>query len=294
MTGAPRAAAPVHVGGPDGPWDEVGQRMDDAGRAVVHTTWGQWLTAALLDPELPALLGRDWARYRQTPAPAGRLRFAVSRVVMKHTAAAVLQVPPGALDLAYQPGGRPRLRALGQELHLSLAHTDELIVVGVSRGGPVGVDAESAGRRISFELLRDQACTAEEAQALAALPEGERTARFLRLWTLKEAYTKALGQGMRRRFNAFGFRCDEEGHTVLAEDGAGAREWVFATHLLPGGYLVSEAHRRAPGTTATAAGAGAGAGAGAVPCGDREAPADTGPAPADPLSFSGPWGSGGR
>jgi 4'-phosphopantetheinyl transferase len=290
MTGGTQAVPPAHVGGPEGPWDDVQERMDDAGRAVVHTTWGQWLTVTLLDPELRTLLGRDWARYRQSPAPAGRFRFAVSRVVMKHTAAAVLQVPPGALDLAYQPGGRPRLRGLGEELHLSLAHTDELIVVGVSRGGPVGVDAESAGRRVSFELLRDHACTAEEAQSLAALPEHERTARFLRLWTLKEAYTKALGQGMRRRFNAFGFCRDEEGRTVLAEDCAGAREWVFATHLVPGGYLVSEAHRRAAGGT----GGDAGAEAAALLRRDRGAPAETGPPPADPLTFPGPWGPGGR
>ncbi|MFJ3309413.1 4'-phosphopantetheinyl transferase family protein [Streptomyces sp. NPDC086549] len=233
---------PGHVAGPDGPWDEVQERIEETGRAVVHTTWGQWLTPALLDPGLRGLLGRDWPRYRQRPAPAGRLSFAVSRVVVKHTAAAALQVPADTLDLAYLPGGRPVLRGLGAELRVSLTHTDELIVVGVSRAGAVGVDAEPVGRRVSFELLRDHVCTAEEAELLAALPDTERTDRFLRLWTLKEAYTKALGQGMRRRFAAFGFRWDDAGGAALAEDAA--HEWSFATHLVQGRFLVSEAHRR--------------------------------------------------
>jgi 4'-phosphopantetheinyl transferase len=232
---------PCHVPGPDGPWEEFQERIERTGRAVVHTTWGQWLTPALLDPGLRELLGRDWPRYRQHPAPAGRLSLAVSRVVLKHTAAAALQVPAGRLDLARLPGGRPVLRGLGADLRVSLAHTDELIVVGVSRSGPVGVDAEPAGRRISFEALRDHVCTAEEAALLAALPEEERTDRLLRLWTLKEAYTKALGHGMRRRFSAVGFGWDATGTPRLDGDTAG--EWAFATHLVEGRYLVSEAHR---------------------------------------------------
>ncbi|MFF4402709.1 4'-phosphopantetheinyl transferase family protein [Streptomyces sp. NPDC001480] len=212
---------------------------------MVHSTWGEWFTAALLDPGLNELLGRDRPRYRQTADPAGRLRFAVSRVILKHAAAQVLNVAPTDLDLAYQLGGRPTLRGLGEELHLSLAHTDDLVVVGLSGAGPVGVDAESVTRRISLDLLRDHVCTPREAEALAALPDEESTAAFLRLWTLKEAYTKALGQGMRRRFAAVGFRWEDGGAAVLEEDSADAREWTFVTHLVQGGYLVSEAHRAA-------------------------------------------------
>ena len=233
---------PCHVPGPDGPWEEVQERIERTGRAVVHTTWGQWLTPTLLDPGLRLLLGRDWPRYRQHPAPSGRLSLAVSRMVLKHTAAAALQVPAGRLDLAYLPGGRPVLRGLGADLRVSLTHTEELIVVGVSRAGTVGVDAEPAGRRISFERLCDRVCTAAEAELLAALPEEERTDRFLRLWTLKEAYTKALGHGMRRRFSAVGFEWDATGTPRLTGDTAG--KWAFATHRVEERFLVSEAHRR--------------------------------------------------
>ncbi|MFI7406887.1 4'-phosphopantetheinyl transferase family protein [Streptomyces sp. NPDC049541] len=241
-TAAVALPPPCHVPGPDGPWEEIQEQIEQTGRAVVHTTWGQWLTPALLDPGLRTLLGRDWPRYRQHPAPVGRLILAVSRLVLKHTAAAALQVPADRLDLAYLPGGRPVLRGLGADLQVSLTHTDELIVVGVSRAGPIGVDAEPAGRRISFEALRDLVCTPGEAELLAALPEKERTDRFLRLWTLKEAYTKALGHGMRRRFSAVGFGWDATGTARLSEDTAG--EWAFATHLVEERFLVSEAHRQ--------------------------------------------------
>ncbi|MFI9605506.1 4'-phosphopantetheinyl transferase family protein [Streptomyces sp. NPDC052043] len=220
------------------------ERAERTGRVVVHTTWGEWLTATLPDPALRSLLGRDWPRHRQAPTPPRRLVFAVSRMVIKYTAAAVLETAPDALDIAYQPGGRPMLRGFGEELHLSLAHTEELIVVAVSQNGPVGVDTESVTRKASHDLLRTHVCTPEEAATLDALPDDERTTHFLRLWTLKEAYTKALGQGIRRRFSAVGFCWDPQGHPVLADVFEPARTWSSATHLVQDRYLASEAQQR--------------------------------------------------
>ncbi|MFI9754712.1 4'-phosphopantetheinyl transferase family protein [Streptomyces collinus] len=284
MSGVEPSGAPLHVAGPEGPWDEVCERFESVGRAVVHTTWGEWLTAALLDPELRGLLGRDRPRYRQNPAAAGRLAFAVSRVVMKHTAAAVLYTTPTALDLAYLPGGQPTLRGFAGELWLSLAHTEELIVVAVSRRGPVGVDTESVTRRVSFEALHGQVCTPQEAELLAALPDDRRAARFLRLWTLKEAYTKALGQGMRRGFGTVGFRWDGDGHAVLADDSPAARSWSFTTSLVRDRYLVSEACNttgQAPGQVEDRL------------RDDPDALAQTGPSPAQTVRSWGDWSPGG-
>ncbi|CAM5567908.1 hypothetical protein [Streptomyces avidinii] len=85
--------------GPEGPWDEAGERLEDTGRAVVCTTWGQWLTAVLLDPGLRPLLGEDWPRFRRTPSAAGRLRLAVSRYVMQYAAATALDVPVHTVEL---------------------------------------------------------------------------------------------------------------------------------------------------------------------------------------------------
>ncbi|MHA5047633.1 4'-phosphopantetheinyl transferase family protein [Streptomyces sp. SD15] len=124
----------------------------------------------LLDPGLRAL-GRDRPRYRQLAGASGRLRFAVSRAVLKHTAAAALQVPTQTLDLAYRSADGPWLG----EVEVSLAHTDELIVVGVSRTGPVGVDAEPVARVMSFELLAPASSCPEHACPVAEAGHGSST-----------------------------------------------------------------------------------------------------------------------
>ncbi|MFD3756038.1 4'-phosphopantetheinyl transferase family protein [Streptomyces sp. NPDC058622] len=268
----PAADAPLHVPGPEGPWDEVGDRLDDTGRAVVCTTWGQWLTAVLLDPALRPLLGDDWPRYRQTPAGTGRMRFAVSRAVVKYAAAAALDAPAHTLELGRHPGGRPVLRGPGGEVEVSRAHAGELIVVGVSRTGPIGVHAQRTGPDASFGPLLERVCTAREGALLAALPEDERRARLLSLWGLKEACARALGPGAGLSLTGFGFARDGRGRLVLATVPGGAQaaagEWSVAGHLVQDRYLVSEAHHHpaAPAASGIPAASAAPA-ASAVPAG---------------------------
>ncbi|MFE4642950.1 4'-phosphopantetheinyl transferase family protein [Streptomyces sp. NPDC056730] len=231
---------PIHVSGPAGPWHPVREGLALRGNAVVHTTWGEWLPAAVTDPALRPLLGRDWQRYRNTTDPTIRYRFVASRLAVKFTAAAALGTEPAELDLAYRIGGRPYLRGFGQ-IDVSLTHTDDLIAVGISRHGRIGVDAEPADRPMSFDLLRRHMCTPAERAELAPLPEAEQAAALLRLWTLKEAYTKALGQGLRLGFTEFGFAADSP--ALLAPDGSSAArgEWAFATYRALGRYLISVA-----------------------------------------------------
>ncbi|MET7622262.1 4'-phosphopantetheinyl transferase superfamily protein [Streptomyces sp. NPDC005408] len=236
----PTIAAPVHVPRPDGPWHTVHRNLKETGSAVVYTTWGEWLPAVLTTPSLRRLLGHDWTRYRRTTDATVRYRFAAARLLIKYAAAAALRTPPVSLDLAYRLGGRPYLRGFDQ-IELSLTHTGELIVVALSRIGRIGVDAEPVGRPLRLDLLQSQMCTPAEAAELDSFPAGEQSAQALRLWTLKEAYTKALGQGMRLGFTEFGFGL-RTGRLRAPDGSAGSRgEWGFATHRALGRYLISVA-----------------------------------------------------
>ncbi|MGW3681164.1 4'-phosphopantetheinyl transferase family protein [Streptomyces prasinus] len=238
-----RASPPVHVRGPGGPWQPMRTALAARGSAVVHTTWGEWLPTALTGPALRPLLGRDWQRYRRTADPATRYRFAATRLVTKYAAAAALDLLPAELDLAYRTGGRPYLRGL--DLDVSLSHSEELIAVAVSRVGRIGVDTEPADRRLDFDLLSGHICAPGERRALLPLPPRARERELLRLWTLKEAYSKALGQGLRLDFS--GFSLSDGGTGLLAPDDTAARPgaWAFTTHRVLGSHLLSVARHDA-------------------------------------------------
>ncbi|MFI6418296.1 4'-phosphopantetheinyl transferase family protein [Streptomyces sp. NPDC050842] len=206
-----------------------------------------WHPSLTAPARLRALLGDDRARYEARQG-ADAARFAAGRLLLKYAAARALRVEPDGLELAYGLTGRPLVRGRPR-VALSLSHTGDLLCVAVTVLGCVGVDVESAGRRLYGTGLEPRMCAPAERDALARLPEAERDARLLRLWVLKEAYTKALAQGRLLPFTSFGFVPEEGGGggeaVLLRDDGTPVTDpaWRFTTLPLDGTHLVGLAVR---------------------------------------------------
>jgi 4'-phosphopantetheinyl transferase len=141
--------------------------------------------------------------------------------------------------------GRPSLSAAqgGLDLDFNLAHTRGLVVMAVARGGQVGIDVESIERRRSLEIAR-RYFSAREIEAFEALPADAQPRRFIELWTLKEAYLKAIGTGISGGLGSMTFDWRGGGiHFERASDPEAAR-WQFrqwswgGAHLLALAYLV--------------------------------------------------------
>lgn len=194
-------------------------------------------------PRLRGLLGHDWGRYLGLTHPQVRTRFAASRVLLKFAAAAALGgVRPESVELGYGLTGRPCLRGY-DGVQVSLSHTDGLLLVGLATGGAIGVDAEPNDRVLYGPGLGRHLCTPYELERVEALPLAERNPAVLRLWTLKEAYSKALGLGLRFRFTDFGFCPDGAPGDVLRPDGTPATvgRWAFHTLSLGNRYTLAVA-----------------------------------------------------
>ena len=64
---------------------------------------------------------------------------------------------------------------------------------------------------------------------LDACDAAERPTRFIELWTLKEAYVKAIGHGLSHPLDRFGFAFDSErGIRFTAPPDEHAAQWTFA------------------------------------------------------------------
>ncbi|MFI6861400.1 4'-phosphopantetheinyl transferase family protein [Streptomyces sp. NPDC050421] len=236
---------PIEVPGPGASWGPVEAALMDRGTVAVFARWSGWLPPDCGAPGLVDRLGaHDWRRSGAMTNPAARARFVATRLLTRYTAAAALRIAPEEVDLAYRPGGRPYLRGCGH-VEVALTHTGDTAAVALSRLGRVGVDMEPLDRHMSYDGVRRLLCTPAERDAVGGLPEAERSRALLRLWTLKEAYAKAMGQGMRMGFAGFGFALD--GLELLARDGTpiSPGEWAFGVYEVGGRHLLSVARHAA-------------------------------------------------
>jgi len=100
----------------------------------------------------------------------------------------------GDWSIAEEPGGKPALVAAGRSdvPTISISHSGGLLAVAVSRLGPIGVDVERHDARRDVASLARYAFGPQEQAIVAA----GGVAAFFRIWTLREAMSKATGEGI--------------------------------------------------------------------------------------------------
>ena len=122
-----------------------------------------------------------------------RRRFVVARARLREELAARLGVRPERVEFAYGESGKPRLA--NQELQFSVSHCDDVALFAFSQGAEVGVDVEAIRPVREAYAIAMQFFSPLELAGYAALAPRDRLLGFLRVWTRKEAYIKALGVG---------------------------------------------------------------------------------------------------
>jgi len=83
-------------------------------------------------------------------------------------------------------------------LHFNISHTSSLIACGITMDTPIGIDIEEKKRKTAKNILSlaRRYFTPSEVDYLAKMPDPDAQQKeFIKLWTLKEAYVKALGRG---------------------------------------------------------------------------------------------------
>jgi 4'-phosphopantetheinyl transferase len=132
-----------------------------------------------------------------------RRRWAIGRGAVREILAAYLGIAARDVPIVPRPcaacggpHGKPALAPPADGLRFNVSHTAELLLVAVAHGREVGIDAEPVGRERPLAATAHSWLGDPETRALERLPPHERERALLRLWTLKEAYLKAVGVGL--------------------------------------------------------------------------------------------------
>ncbi|MFM1800735.1 MAG: hypothetical protein RJA81_87 [Planctomycetota bacterium] len=116
------------------------------------------------------------------------------------------EIQPSEWKFESDSHGKPFIQnVLTSPLHFNITHTQGLVAVVISRRGPVGIDAESIDRPIDHLGLASRFFSKREFDTLESVSETDRAELFYRIWTLKEAYVKAIGKGLAYGLDTFWF-----------------------------------------------------------------------------------------
>jgi 4'-phosphopantetheinyl transferase len=154
---------------------------------------------------LAVLSDAERARAERFLFPVDRDRFVASHTALRTILAFYLDVAPVALVFGESVHGKPFVEApdAGRELRFSLSHSGDVALVAVGLGREVGVDVERVRALDDFNGFAARYFSAAERDALGRVPSGDRLRAFFEIWTLKEAYLKACGEGLLRALDAF-------------------------------------------------------------------------------------------
>lgn len=131
------------------------------------------------------------------------------------------------MQIHFGPQGKPHVTSVPQ-LHFSISHSYNYVVAAFG-SAPLGIDVERIGNK-TFEPIAKRFFAPSEYDYLLSLPKAHRRSAFYQLWTLKEAYIKALGRGMQIPLASFAFQSQPHWHLSKRWEGdAGADAWHVDT-----------------------------------------------------------------
>ncbi|MBX9757926.1 MAG: 4'-phosphopantetheinyl transferase superfamily protein [Beijerinckiaceae bacterium] len=213
-----------------------------AGAAPVRGPFARVLVCDLREPAVAPLLevapdAGDLAHVTY-PGASERSFFLQRRAALRSLVARCAGVEPDSIAITYDAEGAPRVS--GANLFVSASSRGARAALAVA-SAPVGVDLEPLDEKAP--VIEDVLCKSERA-ALARMKGAEQARAFLRMWTAKEAYLKALGRGFKRNpalicvsASAAAFTIEDTGFRAeLAAGGyapAAGGDLIVACALLP-------------------------------------------------------------
>ena len=155
-----------------------------------------------------------------------RRDYVAAHVLLRTALATRQEMAPDRLRFGATPHGKPFLLPPSDGVQVpafSITHARGVVACAIASGGRIGVDAESVEACARAVDVARRVFSDAEAAALDRLPDRERAAHVCALWTLKEAYSKAIGLGLAQSLTHPSF-----GVSGARVDSVGAAGWLFA------------------------------------------------------------------
>jgi 4'-phosphopantetheinyl transferase len=191
---------------------------------------------------LESLSGPERARAARLRTSELRVRFIIAHGALRSILAHYTRKAAAAIALETTATGKPYLP--GHPVAFNLSHSDGLAVCAIAPEGSIGVDVERIRAVPDADAIVKRYFARGEAQEYAALGRGDRITAFFSTWTRKEAFVKAVGDGLRCPLDSFEVditaSCTQPSIATTGHQG----EWHLRSFEPAPGYIAAVAFDR--------------------------------------------------
>lgn len=175
-----------------------------------------------------------------------RFHFIAARGVLRWLLGHYLAISPPAVQFAYGKNGKPELDEMGGEygrsLQFNLSHSGTMGLAAFTHGRAVGVDIEEIRPLSDGPDIAKHYFSEWENRIFFSLPEADYPQAFFNCWTRKEAFIKAIGDGLTYPLDKFDVTLTpNEPARLLRIEGseAKAKQWQLLDLQPEAGYAAA-------------------------------------------------------
>jgi len=174
-----------------------------------------------------------------------QVEFICSRGLLRMILSHYTGLEPKKIIIDTTPPGKPYLQGSG--LEFSVSHSRDIFGFGFSSGSPIGLDIQEMYEISNPERIIENFFHPAEIDHLKSIADENRyREHFFAIWTAKEAYLKAIGDGIRESFTLLSI-LPETGslqtfNLHLPDRDQNKREWTITSFSITQGYRAALAH----------------------------------------------------
>ena len=134
-----------------------------------------------------------------------RRRFVIAHGILRTILGRYLNVKPNRLKFSYGSHGKPTLGGVtdGHSLCFNMSHSHSLALFAFTWGRKIGVDVEYVRSMPDAEEIAERFFSPRENAVFRTVPASKKVEAFFNCWTRKEAFLKAIGDGLSRSLDSF-------------------------------------------------------------------------------------------
>lgn len=144
------------------------------------------------------LAADEQARANRFRIERDRTHYVVARAGLRVIIGRYFDLSPEQVAFSYSEYDKPALTAVPPHspFQFNVTHSGGLALLAFCRGEAVGIDVEKIRPLPDAEQIAHRFFSQHENQVFKNVPPAQRSAAFFNCWTRKEAYIKAIGEGL--------------------------------------------------------------------------------------------------